>query len=123
MDMKKMIEGFHAAYNDAFNQGDATACAALFSEDITLLPPGEPIIRGRQAFEECYEARIKESQGQTHTNELVDFGVDGDLAYEIGTYAVLGSDPPERGKFVNIFKRQPDGQWMPTVSIFNSDTP
>ncbi len=39
MDMKKMLEEFHTAYNEAFNRGDAAGCAAFFSEDIALLPP------------------------------------------------------------------------------------
>ncbi|MEM9224416.1 MAG: DUF4440 domain-containing protein [Pseudomonadota bacterium] len=119
--MKKMLEDFHAAYNDAFNRGDATACAALFSEDIALLPPGEPMIRGRKAFEEAYRARIASNTGGTHTNELVEYAVDGDLAYEIGTFAVEDANPPERGKFVNILRRQADGTWAVTVSIFNGD--
>lgn len=122
MDMKKMLEDFHAAYNEAFNTGDAAACAALFSEDVTLMPPGEPMIRGREAFTEMYKSRITKNTGGTHTNALIDYGVDGDLAYEIGTYALADADPPERGKFVNVLKRQPDGTWQVTVSIFNSDT-
>ena len=43
MDMKKMLEDFHAAYNGAFNRGDADGCAAFFSEDVALLPPNQPM--------------------------------------------------------------------------------
>ena len=123
MDMKKMLEDFHAAYNDAFNRGDAAGCAAFFSEDVALLPPNQPMIRGREAFEESYRARMNQDSGGTHSNTLVEYGVEGDLAYEIGTFAVTGTNPPEQGKFVNILRRQSDGTWKVTVSIFNSDTP
>ena len=70
---------------------------------------------------ETYLSRIEQDTGGTHTNELVDFGVDGDLAYQIGTYAVEGANPPEQGKFLNILKRQADGTWKVAVSAFNSD--
>lgn len=123
MDMKKILEDFDAAYNDAFNRGDAAGCAAFFTEDVMLLPPGKAMTRGRQAFEETYASRIKDNSGGIHTNKLVDFGVSGDMAYQVGTYAIEDSDPPERGKFVNILKRQPDGTWKVSVSIFNSDLP
>lgn len=123
MDMRKILEDFDEAYNEAFNRGDAAGCAAFFTEDVMLLPPDQPMIRGRKAFEETYKSRIEDNSGGTHTNELVDFGVDGDLAYQIGTYAIADSDPPEKGKFVNILKRQSDGSWKVSVSIFNSDMP
>ncbi len=86
-----------------------------------LLPPGEPMTLGKEAFLETYRTRIKENTGGTHQNELIDFGVEGDMAYQVGTYAIENSYPPERGKFVNVLKRQTDGTWKVRVSIFNSD--
>lgn len=123
MDMKKILEDFDDAYNEAFNRGDAAACAAFFTEDVVLLAPDQPMIRGRKAFEETYRSRIAQNSGGTHTNELVEFGVEGDLAYQVGTYAIADADPPEQGSFVNILKRQPDGTWKVSVSIFNNSTP
>lgn len=59
----------------------------------------------------------------THSNALIEYGVDGDLAYQVGTFAVRGTPQPEEGKFVNVLKRQADGSWKVAVSIFNSDRP
>jgi ketosteroid isomerase-like protein len=123
MDMKKVLEDFDTAYNEAFNRGDAAGCAAFFSEDVILLAPDQPMIRGRKAFEEIYQSRMDTSSGGTHSNELVEFGVEGDLAYQVGTYAITGTNPAEQGKFVNILRRQADGTWKVTVPIFNSDRP
>jgi len=123
MDMKKFLEDFDAAYNEAFNRGDAAGCAAFFSEDVILMAPDQPMTHGKKAFEETYLSRMKQSTGGTHSNELVEYGVEGDLAYQIGTFAVTGTNPPERGKFLNILRRQADGTWKVTVSIFNSDGP
>jgi len=66
---------------------------------------------------------MEESTGGTHSNDLVDYGVEGDLAYQIGTFAITDTEPTEQGKFVNILKRQADGTWKVAVSIFNSDKP
>lgn len=121
MEMKKILEDFDAAYNEAFNRGDAAGCAAFFTEDVILMGPGAPMTRGRQAFVDTYESRIDESTGGTHTNALVEYGVEGDLAYQIGTYAVEGT--AEEGKFLNVLKRQADGSWKVAVSMFNSDKP
>ena len=121
MDMKEILEDFDAAYNDAFNRGDAAGCAAFFTEDVVLIAPDQPIIRGRQAFEDIYRTRMANSASGTHTNELVEYGVEGDMAYQIGTFAVEGVSPSEQGKFVNVLKRQPDGTWKVAVSIFTTD--
>ena len=123
MDMKKILEDFDEAYNEAFNGGDAAGCAAFFSEDVILMAPNQPMTRGKAAFEEVYRSRMDNSSGGTHSNALVEYGVEGDLAYQVGTYAVSGANPPEQGKFLNVLKRQPDGTWKVAVSIFNSDTP
>jgi ketosteroid isomerase-like protein len=123
MDMKKFLEDFDAGYNEAFNRGDAAGCAAFFTDDVILMAPDEPMIRGKKAFEEIYRSRMATSSGGTHSNELVEFGVDGDLAYQIGTYAIEGANPPEKGKFLNVLKRQADGTWKVAVSMFNSDAP
>jgi len=121
MDMKQILEDFDAAYNEAFNRGDAAGCAAFFTDDVILIAPDQPIIRGREAFEELYRSRIANSTGGTHTNELVDYGVEGDMAYQIGSFAVEDVTPSEQGKFVNVLKRQPDGSWKVAVSIFTTD--
>lgn len=123
MDMKKVLEDFDTGYNQAFNRGDAAACAAFFTEDVILLAPQQPMTRGRKAFEETYQSRMDESRGGIHSNSLVEYGVEGDLAYQIGTFSIADTNPPEQGKFVNILKRQADGTWKVAVSIFNSDRP
>jgi uncharacterized protein (TIGR02246 family) len=123
MDMKKVLEDFDAAYNKAFDRGDAAGCAAFFTEDVLLMAPGQPMTRGKKAFEETYRSRMDESSGGTHSNKLVEYGVEGDLAYQIGTFAITGTNPSEQGKFLNILKRQADGTWKVAVSIFNSDRP
>jgi len=123
MDMKKTLEDFDTAYNEAFNRGDAAGCAAFFSDDIILMAPDEPMTRGKAAFEDIYRSRMAESPGATHSNELVEYGVEGDLAYQVGTFALSDTNSSEQGKFLNILRRQADGTWKVTVSIFNSDRP
>ena len=123
MDMRKTLEDFDAAYNDAFNRGDAAGCAAFFTEDVILISPDGPMTRGRKSFEDTYNSRMDKSTDGTHTNELLEYGVDGDLAYQLGTFAVEGGDSGEHGKFLNVLKRQADGTWKVAVSIFNSAKP
>jgi len=53
----------------------------------------------------------------------------GSLAVRWGTYvwtsAAEGAAQPvtDNGKFVELWKRQPDGTWLMTLDIWNSDMP
>ena len=52
----------------------------------------------------------------------------GDLAYVHGNYTMTFALPDaqtmeDRGKYIEIWERQEDGQWRITRDIFNSDIP
>ena len=61
--------------------------------------------------------------GGTISNPMLEFGVEGDLAYQVATYAFQDTNTPDQGKFVEIFRRQPDGSWKVYLTIYNSDKP
>ena len=55
-------------------------------------------------------------------------GSAADLGYTIGTYHMQlpdgdGSVVEIDGKYLSVWKRQPDGRWKIAVDMFNSDGP
>jgi hypothetical protein len=56
-----------------------------------------------------------------------DVGAGGDIGYTTGTYGMTmndaaGTPMTENGKYVAVWKKQPDGQWKVVEDIFNTDT-
>jgi ketosteroid isomerase-like protein len=52
----------------------------------------------------------------------------GDLGYTAGSYALTMNDATgrpaiERGKYIEVWKKQSDGSWKALEDIFNADTP
>ena len=52
----------------------------------------------------------------------------GDLAYLMGVYVVSmkdaqGKPVTDRGKLVEVWKKQADGKWKTVTDIYNSDLP
>ena len=52
----------------------------------------------------------------------------GDLAYVVGTYQITpnndkGKPMEDRGKLVEVWKKQTDGKWKVVADIFNTDLP
>lgn len=125
------IEAGNAQYVEASNRGDVATIVALFTDDAVVLPPNSPILRGRQAIQQFYEARQQTSTRRLAL-ETIQVNENGETAWEIGTYTVhLGGAPTtergapttEQGKYVAIWKRQSDGSWKLAVDIWNTDRP
>jgi uncharacterized protein (TIGR02246 family) len=125
--VRQTIEAGNAKFGEAVRQGDGAAMAALYTEDATLLPPDSGMIKGRDGIEAFWKGAlqmgIKESVLTT-----VDVSGDGDLAYEIGTFALKiqpeGQEPIEqKGKYVVVWKKTADGVWKLHVDIWNSGPP
>ena len=108
---------------------DWEAFAAAFTEDAVRMPPNEPVQLGRAAIEEWSRASwgpVTFVEGSQTVQ-----GVDGrgDIAYAWGTFSFAvqlpGNEEPRAdvGKFLVILRKQPDGSWLVSHSIYNGDSP
>jgi ketosteroid isomerase-like protein len=122
MDIKQAIGNKNATLRNAYNRGDSAGCVAVFLEDAIMLPPGQPMIRGKKAIRELIDGWI-DNIGGTISNPMTEFGVEGDLAYQVANYAFQNTKAPDQGKFVEILRRQQDGTWKVYLCIYNSDKP
>lgn len=105
--------------------GDADGFAALFAEDAMLLPPSADPIVGRENIRSIMTAM----NVQEFTSDVVELEGRDDLAYGHGehrwVFTVGDSEDviDESGKWVAIWKRQPDGTWLIWRDIWNNDPP
>jgi ketosteroid isomerase-like protein len=96
-----------------------------YAEDATVLPPNAPPVRGRAAIQVGFEALPPVSNVKF---DLVDVDGRGDMAYARGDYAMTMSAPGAppvtgKGKYVDVFKKQPDGSWKVVYNSFSSNLP
>ena len=120
------IADFNRRYVQAINDGDIDTLAALTTDDHLMLTPNRPPLAGKAVLVEAM-TRAFESTELDETWTPVETVIDGDLAYQRGTYVVRarpkGSDAEMRattGSFLRIYRRQPDGQWRMTRDMFNT---
>jgi uncharacterized protein (TIGR02246 family) len=101
-----------------------SATAELFSEDARFMPPHGGITEGRPAIR-AWLAAFPPMANFTLTP--IEIEGRGDLAYVRGTfsYTLVGADGhqigEDRGKYLEIRRKQPDGKWLMTIDIYNSD--
>ena len=112
---------------EAFRLGDAGLYVSHCTENVRLLPAGHPMITGKQAVRDFWQAAMNEGARNLHL-DIAYLETIGDTAIEIGTFALLwdsegGQGKREIGKYVVIWKYQTDQSWKLAVDIFNLDTP
>ena len=112
-------------YVEAYSRGDAAAVADFYTEDAKILPPNMEMVSGKQAIQEFWKTAMEMGVKQINL-ETAEVVYDGNLAYERGV-SIATIEPKgeqartERGKYLVVRKRQPDGSWKAAVDIWNSD--
>lgn len=97
--------------------------ATHYTEDAVVLPPNGPALKGREAITAYFSSFPPTSKWET---EYVDVMGSGDLAVAVGTYDITVAPPgqpeqPDQGKWIEVFRKQPDGHWKTVRDTFNSD--
>ena len=107
----------------AFNSGDSSALAELYTADGSLMPTNSDFVNGKQAiaavWQSVFDAGIKQVKLETLEVE----GLGGTL-YEVGKYTLFvdGGAVADSGKYVVIWKME-GGQWKLHRDIFNTSMP
>ncbi len=107
----------------------ADGYASFVTEDAVWLPPNGARVDGRDAVR-AHILSLTQAEDFSVTWEAtrVEVSAAGDLAYSMGTYEYSlkdaeGNPVSDKGKFVDIWKKQTDGSWKAAVGIGNSDGP
>ena len=121
---RSAIEMVIATFEKAANLKDAATIANLYTEDATLLPPGSPPVKGRASIRAFWQAFFDAGASDAKVRVVEVASEGGDLAYEIGAFEAnmpqpQGGTARAEGKYVVVWKRQPDGTIKMVADIFN----
>ena len=114
---------------DVLLAGDWAAFGAAFTEDAVRFPPNEPLQEGRATIEEWATANWSQLTFLEGSQTVMGVDGRGDLAFAWGSYSftaeVPGMEEPieDVGKFLVVLRKQPDGSWLVSHSIYNADNP
>lgn len=117
-DDRAAIEAMTAEYTRAVQAADADAVAALYADDATAHPPGEPSLQGREALDAYFAKIHAEPQDITFQTEDVVVSESGDMAYEVGSWEDAGT----AHKYLTVYRRAEDG-WEIVADSWSADAP
>ena len=101
-------------YDAAFNKGDPSALAAVFTKDGVFVSPLGPIVHGTEGLKAYYTSAFK--AGFSGHRVTVDTArVTGDIAWAVGQWSAVGPGPnnasrPWHGDWGGVFVRE-GGTW------------
>ena len=127
-DVKAILELERRA-REAAEAKDLDRYVSFYADDASLFWPGAPMVTGRAAIREFMRAFLSMPEfSLSFETAKVDVSQAGDFAYSYGTNRVTLVDPAgnkmkDRGKYLTVYRRQPDGTWKVVADIGNSDLP
>jgi uncharacterized protein (TIGR02246 family) len=109
------------AWAAAFNKGDASAVAAMYTEDAFVLPPGAEMVKGRAAIE-AFWRQAAQQMGDAKFTTVDVLALGPRAAREIGTVSLKSkSQPPQEitAKYAVVW-RKVGGKWKLATDIWNT---
>jgi uncharacterized protein (TIGR02246 family) len=123
------IRELERAAREAAEAKDLEKYVSFYADDAVLFWPGAPMVTGRAAIREFMRAFLSmPAFALSFTTAAVEVSGAGDLAYSYGTNRVTlvapdGRRMNDRGKYLTVYRKQPDGTWRVVADIGNSDLP
>lgn len=119
--LRKLVQDWVAACNRR-HLDNLLDC---YAPDALVLRTNQPAIRGAAAIREFFFAALDAGLSDMELEPIRTVAI-GDMAYEAGRCKMLapvavGKRREERGKYVFVFSRQPNGEWKIMTDSWSSD--
>lgn len=117
------VKAAYAAWDAAFNKGDAEAIAAFYTDNTAFLPATHDVISDPPGVAKFFGGLF--AMGVTeHKLELIEAGGDGELVFASAKWSAKGkdakgADQPWGGVATHIFEKQADGSLKLRLHTFN----
>jgi ketosteroid isomerase-like protein len=117
------------AWSKAAASKDLDKTVSYYSADASVLPPNAPIATTKEAIKMVW-GDLLASPGFVISWKAtkVEVAKSGDLGFISGTYEVTmndasGQPTTDKGKYVEVWEKQADGNWKCGADTWNSDMP
>jgi len=125
--VERILRDLDAQWSKAAAAKDLEQTIAYYSDDAIVLPPNARSAATKEAIRNFWKDLLTRS-GLVITWEpaRVQLGKSGEMAWVSGAYELSmnntsGKPINDRGKYLEVWERQPDGKWKCVADMWNSD--
>lgn len=116
-------------WSRAVGSRDVEKTISYYTDDATVMLPNIPTLTGKEPVRSIWKSMLESPSfagGWKATK--VEVARSGDLAYVSGNYEFTEKDDSgkpitDKGKYLEVWKKQGDGSWKCVAGMFNSDLP
>ncbi len=101
----------------------------LMADDVVLMPPNEAVLKGKAAVRAWYDQLLTQLRTSDLTITDREVLIGGEWATELAgfewTLVSVAGRPAviDRGSYVQVWHREPDGKWLFARELWNSTAP
>jgi ketosteroid isomerase-like protein len=125
--VERILRDLDTQWSKAAAAKDLEQTIAYYSDDAVVLPPNAGSAATKEAIRSLWKDLFS-SSGLVITWEpaRVQLGKSGEMAWVSGAYELTMNDASgkpinDRGKYLEVWERQPDGKWKCVADMWNSD--
>jgi len=119
------------AWSDAYQAADdkVGSFMSAMAEDAMVLAPDAPVAKGPDAIRTMMTGLASLPGFEVvWTAESAQASADGTLGFTVGSYAMKVPGPDGKlvsvsGKYLTVWRKQPDGGWRVVADMFNANGP
>ena len=122
-EIKLAMQSTNDLFNtEVFGKRNFNALDQIYTKDARILPPGSPMISGREAIKKFWSELV--SSARSAVLESIDVMPAGDGIVEIGraTLTLEGEAAVQMEVKYVVYWRQEDGRWKWHVDIWNQNS-
>lgn len=117
------IQQLETEWSNRFTAGDVDWIVDLHTADAVQLPPGAPLVQGREALRAAWQGLVDtEGLGLSWSSTEAFVSPDGQMAYDHGTAELTTPDGAVHDmKYLVVWVRE-DGEWKVAADMFNANS-
>ena len=121
--VRAAIETNNKKFADGAAKKDAALIATAYTTDAEAFPPNADVVKGRPALQKLWQS-VLDSGITAFELKTTEVETAGNLAYEVGTYAMKTKDGKvaDHGKYCVVYKQE-NGQWLLHRDIWSTNLP
>jgi len=122
------LRNLDAEWSKAVGAKDLEKTVSYYTDDALVMAPNIPVLKGKEQASGMWKAMFSvPGFGGGWTATKVEVARSGDLGWVTGTYELSETDASgkpmiDRGKYLEVWKKQADGSWKCVADMFNSDS-
>lgn len=124
------IKNNEEQWNKDYQRKDTDAVIAHYADDATLMMPGVPAAKGKDAIRAALKQVVADpALVLTFEARRIEVSKSGDVGFSEGSYKMTATDPAtkkpiqDKGSYVTVYRKQADGSWKAVSDIATSEVP